>query len=131
MKKLLSLILSLVTVLSLLAACGASDAEETKPAADGTATSFTLVIVHGDGSEKTLNITSEETYLARALIAEGVLTDEGIETGMYFTVDGETASWEINQSYWALYVDGDYAVYGMNDTKLVAGAVYMLVYTIV
>lgn len=91
---------------------------------------FTLTVVHADGETITKEITSEEAYLAHALIAEGIINDEGIETGMYFTVDGETSSWEQNQSYWALYIDGEYATAGMNDTPIVEGSEYKLEYTI-
>lgn len=100
---------------------------------DGTApvgNTFTLKVVHGDGTEKEFTITTEEEFLAHALIDEGIITDEGLETGMYFTVDGETSSWEQNQSYWALYIGEDYASYGMNDTPIEDGGVYKLVYTI-
>lgn len=91
---------------------------------------FTLVVVHGDKTEKTFTITTEKEYLALALIDEGIITDEGIETGMYFTVDGETSSWEQNQSYWAFYLGEEYANFGMNDAPVEEGATYKLVYTI-
>ena len=100
---------------------------------DGNATAgntFTLKVTHGDGTENEFTITSEEKFLAHALIDEGIITDEGVETGMYFTVDGETSSWEQNQSYWAFYIGEDYANYGMNDAPIEDGAVYKLVYTI-
>lgn len=100
--------------------------EETTLAGD----TFTLVVVHGDGTEKTFTITSEEDYLAPALITEGILTDEGVETGMYNTVDGETADWNADQAYWAFYIDDEYATYGMNDTPIEEGGNYKLVYTV-
>ena len=90
---------------------------------------FTLTVVHSEGS-KDFTITTQEEFLAHALIAEGIITDEGIETGMYLTVDGETASWEENQAYWAIYVGEDYATVGMNDLPIEDGAVYKLEYTI-
>ena len=90
---------------------------------------FTLSVEHSAGS-KDFTITTQEEYLAYALINEGIISDEGVETGMYFTVDGETASWEANQSYWAIYVGEDYATVGLNDLVIENGAVYKLVYTI-
>lgn len=91
---------------------------------------FTLVVVHGDKTEKTFTITSQQPYLSGALIDEGIITDEGLETGMYYTVDGETSDWGKNQSYWAFYLGDQYANYGMNDAPIEEGAVYKLVYTI-
>ena len=90
---------------------------------------FTLTVVHSEGT-KDFTITTQEEFLAHALIHEGIITDEGIETGMYFTVDGETASWEENQAYWAIYVGEEYATVGMNDLPIEDGAVYKLEYTI-
>lgn len=90
---------------------------------------FTLTVVHSEGA-KDFTITTQEEFLAHALIHEGIITDEGIETGMYLTVDGETASWEENQAYWAIYVGEEYATVGMNDLPIEDGAVYKLEYTI-
>lgn len=91
---------------------------------------FTLIVVHGDKSEKTFTITSEKPFLSGALIDEGIINDEGLETGMYFTVDGETADWNRDQSYWAIYEGDSYTNYGMNDLPVEEGIVYKLVYTI-
>jgi len=92
--------------------------------------SFTIKVVHSDGTELEKTVKTTQTYLAHALIDEKILTDEGLDDGMYLTVDSETASWEKNQSYWGFYVGEDYAVEGMNTTVIQDGAVYKLVYTI-
>ena len=95
---------------------------------DGSKT-FTMTVVHGDGTSKDFTITTDEEFLAHALIAEGIITDEGIETGMYNTVDGETAHWDPDQAYWSLYVGDAYATEGMNTTPIADGAAYKLEYT--
>lgn len=100
-----------------------------RPAATAGEKTFTLTVVHSEGS-KNFTITSDQEFLAQALIAEGIINDEGVETGMYFTVDGETASWEENQSYWAVYVGEEYATVGMNDLPIEDGGAYKLEYTI-
>ena len=100
-----------------------------RPAATEGEKTFTLTVVHSEGSND-FTITSDQEFLAQALIAEGIINDEGVETGMYFTVDGETASWEENQSYWAVYVGEEYATVGMNDLPIEDGGVYKLEYTI-
>ncbi len=125
-KKLFVSVVALVCMLALLfCACGAKE-----PAASGEEKTFTLQVIHGDGTVMEKEITSAQTYLAHALIDEKILTDEGLSTGMYLTVDGEEASWEKNQAYWGFYVNGEYAVKGMNDTPIEEGAVYKLEYTI-
>lgn len=101
----------------------------TRPTGTEGEKTFTLTVVHSEGS-KDFTITTEEEFLANALIAEGIINDEGIETGMYFTVDGETASWEENQSYWAIYVGDTYATEGLNTLAIEDGGVYKLEYTI-
>ena len=108
---------------------------ETEPSQEGGESvkpgkTFALTVVHGDKTEKTFTVTSEQKYLSLALIDEGIINDEGLQTGMYFTVDGETASWEQNQSYWAVYIGEEFANYGMNDIPVEEGGVYSLVYTI-
>ena len=100
-----------------------------RPQATEGEKTFTLTVVHSEGS-KDFTITTQEEFLAHALIAEGIITDEGIETGMYLTVDGEVASWEKDQAYWAIYIGEDYATVGMNDLPIEDGAVYKLEYTI-
>lgn len=124
-KKLLIAVIAVVAVLAIL--LGVYFA--TRPQASAGEKTFTLTVVHSD-STKEFTITTDEEFLAHALIAEGIINDEGIETGMYFTVDGETASWEENQSYWAIYIGEEYATVGMNDLLIEDGASYKLEYTI-
>lgn len=102
----------------------------TRPSVEEGSKTFTVVVVHADKTEKSWTITSSQKYVAHALIDEGILTEEGLETGMYLTVDGETSSWETNQSYWGFFIGEDYATEGMNTTAIQNGAVYKLVYTI-
>lgn len=134
-KKTIIALIALVVVLALVVGIYFATRPKTEPENDtteGTAAgvTFTLIVVHGDETQKTFTITSEKTYLSGALIDEGIITDEGLETGMYFTVDGETADWNRDQSYWAFYLGEEYASVGMNDAVIEEGAVYKLVYTI-
>ena len=66
----------------------------------------------------------------RILEEKGLISSEGADSGMFHTVDNERADWSVNQSYWALYLDGAYAMAGIYDTVVENGAVYKLVYTI-
>lgn len=93
--------------------------------------SFTLEIVHGDGSNKVININSDDEYLGEALQLLGLIQGENNQFGLYITtVDGEDAIYEENGAYWALYVDGGYAQQGIDLTPIVDGGSYSLVYTI-
>lgn len=92
--------------------------------------SFTVVVIHGDSSEKTLTYTAPEGKLGAFLEAEGLISSEGADEGMFHTVDGEKADWAVNQSYWAFYLGEEYAMEGIYATDITEGATYKLVYTI-
>ena len=125
-KKILIAVIALVVVVAALLGVYMV----TRPDSSVGEKTFTVTVVHSDGTSKELSITSDEEFLAPALRAEGILTDDGAETGMYLIVDGETASWEENHAYWGFYVNDDYAVAGMNDTLIEDGATYKLEYTL-
>ena len=95
-----------------------------------TGASFTVVVVHGDKSEKTFTYTTDETNLGTFLEGEGLIDSQGADPGMFHTVDGEKADWGENQSYWAFYVGGEYAMTGIYDTAICDSTVYKLEYTI-
>ena len=92
---------------------------------------ITIAVVHGDGSKKVFTCSTDAEYLGEVLAAEGIA--EGVE-GPYgleiHTVDAETADWNRDGSYWALYVGTDYATTGADGVVLTDGGEYMLVYTI-
>ena len=102
----------------------------TRPQTSQGSKTFTVTVVHGDGSSKNFTISTDEEFLAPALKAEGILpADEGSD-GMYFTVDGEKADYSVNQSYWGLFIGEEYAMTGMNDIPVNDGDSFKLVYTI-
>lgn len=126
-KRLIVSIVALVCLLSLLlCACG-----NKAPVADGTEKTFTIQVVHADGTVMEKEITTTQQFLAHALFDEKILVEEeALTTGMYLIVDGEEASWEKDKAYWGFYVNGEYAIEGMNTTEIEAGAVYKLEYTL-
>ncbi len=126
MKKLFAVLLAVALVLS-LTACGAAKNGESTGAAEK---SFTVTVVHADGSSKDFTYTTDTDKLGDYLESQGLIESEGADSGMFHTVDGEKADWNVNQSYWALYVGEEYAMQGIYDTPIEDGAVYKLVYTI-
>ena len=80
----------------------------TRPSGTEGSKTFTLTVVHADGSQRNETITSSRQFLAQALRDEGIIGDEGIESGMYVTVDGETANWDPDQAYWSIYIGKEY-----------------------
>lgn len=129
-KKTFVSIVALVCLVSLLL-CGCSvKLPFGNQPSTGEEKTFTLQIVHADGATVEKQITTTQTYLANALFDEKILVEEdALNTGMYTIVDGEEASWEKDKAYWGFYVNGGYAVEGMNTTEIEDGVVYKLEYT--
>ena len=100
-----------------------------RPGTSGDGKSVTIEVIHKDESKKTFTCETQEEYLAGVLVAEGIVEDDPFETGMFFVVDGETADYERDKSYWAVYEDGAYVQLGITELPIQDGGVYSLVYT--
>ena len=92
---------------------------------------FTVEVVHKDTSSKTFTYKTDEEYLGTVLLAEGLVKGDVSEYGLYITeVDGETADYSVDQSYWALYEGEEYAMQGADTTPIEDGDRFKLVYTV-
>lgn len=124
-KKMILAVAALAVVLALFIGVYFATRPDTQ---EGTKT-FTVTVVHKDGTSKDFTCRTEEEKLGPALSAEGLIV-EGASAGMYNTVDGETANYSVDGGYWAFYVGEEYASAGMDDTPVTDGGSYKLVYTI-
>ena len=103
----------------------------TRPETHAGNKSITVTVVHADGSSKDFVYTTNEEYLGPVLLAEELVAGEMNQYGLKIdTVDGEKASWEKNQSYWAILIGEEYATVGADGIVLTDGGEYSLVYTI-
>lgn len=92
---------------------------------------ITVTVVHKDATEKVFEYSTDAEYLGEILLEEGLVEGENSEYGLMInTVDGETADWSVDQSYWALYIGAEYATTGADSIVLTDGGEYSLVYTI-
>lgn len=92
---------------------------------------FTVTVVHKDGTEKQFVYGTDAEYLGAVLLEQGLIQgEEGPYGLMISAVDGETADWNVDKSYWALYVGEEYATTGVDLTPVTDGSEYRLVYTI-
>lgn len=92
--------------------------------------SFTLTVVHKDGTSKEMELKSDAEYLGVFLQEEGIITGEEGQFGLYIKeVDGEKAVYEEDNAYWAFYEGEEYALQGIDLTPITEGAAYKLVYT--
>lgn len=102
----------------------------TRPEASQGSKAITVTVVHADGSSKDFKYRTDAEKLGAFLEEKGLIESKGADEGMFHTVDGEKADWNVNQSYWAFYLGEEYAMTGIYDTNITDGAVYKLVYTL-
>ena len=124
---------TLITVLVLVLAIVALVAVYfvTRPATAAGDKTFTLEVVHGDGTTKQIECSTDLEYVGEALQADGVIEGEEGAYGLYIqVVDGEKAVFEEDGAYWAFYLGEEYAMQGIDLTPIEDGAVYKLVYTV-
>ena len=132
MKRLLAILLTLAMLFALMVGCApAAEPKETQgtTAGETQAQIFTVEVTHKDGTVKTFTYPVSDKDLGAILVEQG-LAVESDSPGMYNTVDGETADWNVDKGYWCFYVGDEMAMKGMNDTPVKAGDVFKLVYTI-
>ena len=92
--------------------------------------SFTLTIVHKDGTSKDMNLKTDEEFLGAYLEEEGIIKGEEGQYGIFIKeVEGEKAVYEEDNAYWAFYEGEEYAMQGIDLTPITDGAVYKLIYT--
>ena len=87
--------------------------------------SFTFTVVDEKGTETSFSITSKKKTVGLALMDEGLIEGEDGTYGLYVKkVNGILAEYETTGTYWAFYVNGEYALYGVDKTEIVDGATY-------
>ena len=90
---------------------------------------FTVTVVHSDGTEKTFDCYTDEEFLDKALLRDGIITGHDDVYGLVIdSADGEEAIWERDSAYWSLYIGDAYATTGISQTPVEDGAHYKLVY---
>lgn len=103
-----------------------------RPATSAGSKTITVEVVHKDLSTKTFTYHTDAEYLGEVLQAEGLIKGDQGDYGLYMTeVDGETAIYETDQAYWALFEGKDYANQSIDQTPINDGDVFSLVYSIV
>jgi len=123
MKQTIALLLALVMVFA-LTACGA------KEEAPAEAVSFKVIVTDLEGNETAFEYTSSAANVGEVLVAEGLVVGHEPEYGLYIdSVNGIAADWDKDQTYWAFYINGEYATTGISDTPITADTVYGLTLT--
>ena len=87
--------------------------------------SFTFIVVDKDGKETSFSISTDKSTVGDALLAEGLIEGENGAYGLYVKkVNGITADYDTDKTYWAFYINGEYAMSGVDATEIVEGATY-------
>ena len=88
-------------------------------------TEFTFTVVDTEGNETQATIKTDKTTVGEALLELGLIAGEDGDYGLYVkTVNGTTLDYDTDGKYWAFYVDGEYALTGVDSTEITAGSVY-------
>ncbi len=135
-KKTLALILALVlcAAMTVIAGCGVKKSEgpySTRIYKSGTigsgSTEFTLQIVDKDSKEVDLKVKTDEATVGAALLKLEVIAGDDSDYGLYVKcVNGTVADYDVDQTYWAFYINGEYAMTGVDATDVENGATYAL-----
>lgn len=88
-------------------------------------TVFNFVVVDKDGNETKFEIHTDKTTVGEALLEVEIIEGEDGPYGLYVkTVNGITADYDVDQTYWAFYINGEMAMTGVDATNVEAGATY-------
>lgn len=103
-----------------------------RPVAVNGSKTITLEVIHGDGSTASFTVSSEAENLRAALEqVDGLIEGEESAYGlMVSTVDGETADYARDQSWWCLTKDGEWIDTGVDSTMISDGEHYEFTYTV-
>lgn len=128
-KRLLASFIVLVMIFT-LGACGETQKDvitTTEPisveAQDGK--TFTFEVVDGNGNKTQLSIMTDVKMLGDALQKLGYIKGEEGPYGLYIKeVNGITADYDTDGTYWAFYINGEMSMKGVDQTTIVDGDVY-------
>ena len=139
-KKLFSMVLCMVLIVAMaLFTTGCTEKTDTQPDSQPSQTTtdvayigqgqtaFTFIVADKGGVETTFEVHTDETTVGGALLACGLIQGEEGPYGLYVkTVNGITADYDTDGTYWAFYVNGNYATAGVDATDINPADTYMM-----
>jgi len=127
------LCMMLIVAMALTAGCGEKKQENNSSAGQEVSanvlgegkTQFNFTVVDKDGKETAFEIHTDKATVGEALLELGLIEGEEGAYGLYVKkVNGITADYDVDQTYWAFYVNGEYGMTGVDVTNIEAGATY-------
>ncbi len=133
------LLVVLIAATALLSGCtteqpkdgGTTSSSDTNAAVIGEGTTaFAFAVTFLDGTSKQYTVNTNETTVGAALLKVGLIAgNEGQYGLMVESVDGVKLDYTADGAYWAFYVDGAYAMSGVDSTDIEPGKAYAFVAT--
>lgn len=91
------------------------------------ATQFPFVICDKDGNETAITVKTDKKMVGEALLDEKIVEGDMGDYGLYVKkVNGIAADYDVDQTYWAFYINGEYAMTGVDTTEITEGSTYMM-----
>ena len=88
-------------------------------------TVFVFRVTDADGNDKLYRVRTDKKTVGDALQEIGLIEGEEGEYGLYVKkVNGIEADYDKDKTYWAFYIDNEYAMTGVDSTEITYGAEY-------
>ena len=101
------------------------DVQETTILGEGK-TKFLFTVVDKEGEETSFEIHTDKEIVGDALMELELISGEAGAYGLFVkSVNGIVADYEVDKTYWAFYVNGEYAMSGVDTTTIEEGMSYM------
>ena len=127
-KHIIALLLAAVMVAGMLFAYSAFSEKPTEGIKE-----ITIEVVDNEEKSTVYDVKTDAEYLIGAMEDAEGLTFNGSESQYGFTVseiNGITADFTVDSSYWAFYVNGEYCNYGISEQPVNDGDAFRIVYSI-
>ena len=86
---------------------------------------ITVIVVDVDGNETNFVVNTDKETVGDALLEQNLIEGEEGDYGLYVkTVNGITADYDTDHTYWAFYVNGEYSNTGVDSTPVNEGDTY-------
>ena len=93
-------------------------------------TVFRFEVTDPDEALTIWEVSTDAETVGAALVAVGLIAGDETEWGLMVTeVNGITADFDADGAFWAFFIDGEFAMTGVDDTPVEAGVTYAFVYT--
>lgn len=105
--------------------------QQNRPETAAGGKEFSVEVIHKDGSAAEFTYQTDAEYLGELLLEEGLIAGSDSTYGLFVeTVDGETADYNADGSWWKLTCNGEDSQTGADTTPIHDGDEFAWIYTI-